>query len=198
MSIVAPSLHVSGPAALFADVLLHTERIGECICWTRALDTQGYGQIARAGVHYGVHRIAYVWRYGEIAPGLVVDHVCHDPHECVGRCHHRRCVNPDHLVAVTNEQNLKRQGPAFKSHCVNGHERTLSNLGRRPDGRPYCRPCNQARAAALTPERRQFTAEVRAWAVANGHHVSSRGVLPKVTVEAWDAAFPDRPYWQVG
>jgi hypothetical protein len=48
---------------------------------------------------------------GPIPPGLYVDHACHttDP-DCAGgpNCPHRRCVNPDHLELVTDDENRRR------------------------------------------------------------------------------------------
>lgn len=192
MSILPPSNRVEGIGAYFADVLLRTERDGNCILWAGGQSTKGYGQLKRGDLHLGVHRIAYVWAYGDIPDDLVVDHLCHDPATCSGRCKHRLCVNPRHLAARSNEENLRRQGPAHKSHCVNGHEFDLENTGRTREGRRYCRTCNNERSRNRSRARQQFTAEVRAWLVSRGLAEHGRGRLPQAAIAAWNAAHPDR------
>jgi hypothetical protein len=86
----------------------------ECWHWQGAPTTYGYGELGiggRAGRNVLAHRFAYELCVGPISPGLEIDHVCHniDP-TCEGdlRCMHRRCVNPAHLEAVTNDENKAR------------------------------------------------------------------------------------------
>jgi len=80
-----------------------------CWIWTAANNgRKGYGVFYPAAGKIYAHRWAYVDTYGEIPSGLVVDHLCCNV----------RCVNPDHLEAVTNRENLMRAdiGPRNAAH----------------------------------------------------------------------------------
>jgi len=74
------------------------EGSGGCWNWTAPLSTEGYGSISIDGRGVGAHRFSYLYFIGPIAPGLVVDHLCRN----------HRCVNPFHLEAVTNSENVRR------------------------------------------------------------------------------------------
>lgn len=97
----------------------------------------GYGQYGSVGAH----RLAYQLHIGPIPAGLVVDHLCRN----------KVCVNPAHLEAVTQQENVRRAlGSATRTHCTNGHELTDENSYIRKD-RPEtkgCRTCRAAQAAA--------------------------------------------------
>lgn len=177
-----------------------TERIfartivaGDCRLWLGSICTKGYGQIQVQGRHVLVHRAIYEEFHGPIPAGLVIDHLCHDPAVCTtGRnCIHRRCVNPDHMAAVTNVENLRRQSPAQKRTCVNGHAYDEANTGRTKKGLRYCRAC--LRESSRRWRARQVngsvvrSAEVREWARQHGYPVASRGALPQSVLEAWRA-----------
>ena len=73
-----------------------------------------------------IHRLSWIYHKGDIPEGMVLDHICHDPAECVGgnSCIHRRCVNPDHLRLVPMPENSKRTTRVlnYKKHCKRGHE----------------------------------------------------------------------------
>ena len=69
-----------------------------CWVWTGARNRAGYGQVSRNGSNVSAHRWVYKRMRGPIPPGLVLDHLCYNP----------PCVNPDHLEAVTQEENLRR------------------------------------------------------------------------------------------
>lgn len=69
-------------------------------------------------------------------------------------CGVRRCVNPEHLEAVTHRENLLR-GTGFaavnaaKTHCPHGHEYTPENTyhNPNPNGGRICRTCKRKRDA---------------------------------------------------
>lgn len=112
-----------------------------CWEWTAALvNSDGYGAFYYDGNRSGrAHRYAYQHYIGPIPEGLTIDHLCRN----------RKCVNPDHLEAVTNKENLRRgESPtainARKTHCIHGHEFTPENTLWEKKGRA-CRECKRAR-----------------------------------------------------
>lgn len=113
---------------------------GACWIWTGALHTAGYGVLwggrddARRWLR--AHRVAYELLVGPIPDGMTLDHLCRN----------RRCVNPDHLEAVSNVENVMRGvglGPtnAAKTLCPNGH-RLPERIG---PGERVCLPCKRRR-----------------------------------------------------
>ena len=126
-----------------------------CWPWRRSLSSTGYGQLNSLNLlgRWATHVLAYELSNGPIPGGLFLDHTCHNSDlECDGgkRCPHRRCCNPAHLQAVTNEENVERsarprQRGKFVTHCPHGHEYTPENTGRSKTGR-YCRACLRDRA----------------------------------------------------
>jgi len=68
-----------------------------CLIWTGAKDAKGYGKIRIDGHYQSAHRVMYQMSNGPIPDGLVVMHSCDTP----------SCVNPDHLSAGTQLQNVR-------------------------------------------------------------------------------------------
>jgi hypothetical protein len=59
---------------------------------------KGYGQIYWKGKKYPAHRLSYILTYGKIPATLQIDH----------RCRNKMCVNPKHLEAISQNDNMKR------------------------------------------------------------------------------------------
>lgn len=127
-----------------------------CIPFDGHVAPDGYGRIDRDGRKLAAHRVAYEQANGPVPAGLTVDHTCHNrDSECEGgtSCVHRRCINPDHLEAVTRGENTLRSPNSppgrnlRKTHCPKGHPYDDANtyVAFRGDGRSFrvCRACRR-------------------------------------------------------
>jgi hypothetical protein len=120
-----------------------TEKVTEsgCWIWTKALNELGYARISYLGKSWFAHRVAYIAKHGNIPEGTVIDHTCRT------RC----CVNPNHLEAVTQSENVRRglrgrMNPQRQAtQCKNGHEYDDSNTYWRKNGTRMCLACKQNR-----------------------------------------------------
>lgn len=74
----------------------------ECWLWKRALQTQGYGHLGFRGRTSRAHAVAYFLHHGSI-PGGLWSATCVIMHTCDVK----RCVNPRHLIAATQKENLE-------------------------------------------------------------------------------------------
>lgn len=112
-----------------------------CWQWYGAC-SNGYGVFCENGIHIKAHRYAYETMVGAVPDGLELDHLCRN----------KRCVNPEHLEAVTRGENIKRGllpdiGRRFqqgKMHCPWGHPYNSQNTYLRLDraGRE-CKACRR-------------------------------------------------------
>lgn len=130
-----------------------------CWLWIGATNGNGYGTFNLNGKTILAHIAAYLMLKGEIPDGLTLDHQCHKTETCPGgpECRHRRCVNPEHLEAITQAQNSMRGHHRHESgvlaaadahrritHCPSGHEYTSENTGL-SSGSRFCRECKRIR-----------------------------------------------------
>lgn len=146
--VVGPYVKQCPPCRFWGKV----EKTETCWLWTGYLH-HGYGIFMlkkREAEFYAAHRFAYQTLVGPIPQGLQLDHLCRN----------RACVNPAHLEAVTQRENILRGDapPALRArqtHCLRGHPLAGDNLvleGNR--GVRRCRACRNANANRRYHERR--------------------------------------------
>jgi hypothetical protein len=148
-----------GKAEPYWDVTRNgVKRREECLLYKGPIASNGYGKIYFRGKHLSSHRVSYSKWKGDISPGAVVDHECHNEAqkrgECPGgkSCWHRACVNPEHLRAVSHRENVnsgaKPRGPR-RTHCPRNHEYTEDNtnvyINRRGCMQRSCLTCERDR-----------------------------------------------------
>lgn len=104
-------------------------------------NTYGYFTVptgTRRSRTVSAHRYSYRLFKGAIPKGFVIDHICRNG----------LCVNPDHLEAVTNKENILRgngvcANNARKTSCYRGHLLVDENLRIGPKGGRVCRQCER-------------------------------------------------------
>lgn len=116
-----------------------------CWIWQGSVDSRGYGQLMSNSIVWRAHRFFYTNLVREIPPNYQIDHLCKI----------KLCVNPEHLEAVTQTENIKRSGAwnynKTKTHCPQGHEYTNENTLFRQNKRT-CRICKKNRSKRLTKD----------------------------------------------
>lgn len=126
-----------------------------CWFWMGAgLAGNGYGQFWDGEKRVGAHRFSYELHKGPIPDGYGIDHSCN-----IGSC-----VNPDHLDAVTQAENMRRcfqrgrgHNKVRETHCIRGHELTPENTFTRRDGRRRCRACMRVIDRLAEKRRRELS-----------------------------------------
>lgn len=94
----------------------------DCWIWGRAVQSRNYGMVNGTGAHV----IAYTLAHGPVPEGKQVNHLCK----------RKRCINPDHLNALTPRENWEYSRPEYVAAmairramfeaspvCRNGHSK---------------------------------------------------------------------------
>lgn len=114
------------------------KKLNNCWEWTASLNKYGYGTFYYNKKIIKAHRFSYEISKGLIPKRLELDHLCRNP----------KCVNPDHLEAVTHKENTLR-GNCFsainakKTHCPQGHKYNLENTHISKKGERRCKTCRK-------------------------------------------------------
>lgn len=123
------------------DYRVSPEPTSGCWLWLGA-QNRGYGRVwltleGHKRKPLQAHRIAYETERGPIPDGLHLDHLCRNSF----------CVNPYHLEAVSNSENVRRGNPGIrqleKTHCPQGHPYDGANTYTW-HGQRQCRVCLRA------------------------------------------------------
>jgi hypothetical protein len=115
----------------------------KCWIWNGTFTRKGYGRKGSGAKYKSMHQWQWEDKFGAVPEGLVLDHLCGV----------RICCNPDHLEAITNEENIRRgragRNNPYRDKCKRGHPRGDNSYWTKKDGKDYpiCITCQKERYA---------------------------------------------------
>lgn len=107
-----------------ADLLAHTNQVGDCLEWSKGRFDKGYGAVWHQGKLWRAHRLAWTLIHGPIPAGAVVRHSCDNP----------PCINPDHLLTGSHADNIADKFKRGRHPHAGKFERTDEIRQRCSDG----------------------------------------------------------------
>jgi HNH endonuclease len=111
-------------------------KLSRCILWPGACRKQDGRPVI--GNRY-VYRIVFEQLHGRLPTGMALHHLCDEP----------RCINPAHLIAVSQSDHMKLHGRGGdwgqrdKTHCPAGHPYDAANTYCYA-GERHCKACQRA------------------------------------------------------
>lgn len=138
-----------------------------CLLWLGYVDREtGYSHIGY-GTHRETflgHRLVFDLAVRSLDPDEHVDHRCHNADRfCTGNatCLHRRCLEPDHLEAVTQAENNRRAAERarktpgarwtneMRGTCKKGLHPWIPENIKITERQELCAPCDRERQSAF-------------------------------------------------